>query len=292
MNQKFSKIIKSSFNVVSILLIISLWSGISYYSISKISSILTSNENTNLSNGEALYIEEQCNVHGINLHGSIVTYDSNDAYNYQYDVVLDQTSADNIIFYMDKAQKDENIKAILIEIDSYGGSPVAGEEIMNTLRQSQKPVVAFIRDAGLSAAYLAATGAETIFASKFSNIGSIGITMSYLEEVEKNEKEGLSYIDLSSAKYKDTGLSERKLSEEEKILLMRDVNLSHKYFIEIIAENRNLKINDIRRLADGSSMMGEAALENGLIDKIGTFSDALNFLSEKIGTQANICWTY
>jgi len=288
--QKITKIFKSSFNVISILVVIALWSGISYYVISKTPPIVVNNAITDTSNIEESPEPENCNVYGINLHGDVVTYNSNDAYNDQYDVILDQTSADDIIWAVNEAQGNDNIKAIVVEIDSYGGSGVAGEEMMTVLKQSKKPVIAFIRSAGLSAAYLAATGAETIFASNFSDVGSIGVTMSYLQETEKNTKEGLSYVNLSSGAYKDTGNPARTLSEDEKRLLMRDVKISHDYFVKLVSQNRNLSIETVRKFADGSSMMGEAALKNGLIDKIGIFPDVIDFLSEKIGATTEICW--
>lgn len=285
------KILKSSFNVISILVVIALWSGISYYVISNISKPSSNTDNsTNTSSTEKISEPENCNVYGINLHGDVVTYNSNDSYNNQYDVIYDQTSADDIIWAVNKAQDNDKIKAIVVEIDSYGGSGVAGEEMMTAFKQSKKPVIAFIRNAGLSAAYLAATGAETIFASNFSDVGSIGVTMSYLQEAEKNAKEGLSYVNLSSGAYKDTGNPARTLSEDEKRLLMRDIKISHEYFVKLVSHNRNLDIEKVRKLADGSSLMGEAALKNGLIDRIGIFPDVVSFLSEKIGTPAEICW--
>jgi protease-4 len=114
--------------------------------------------------------------------------------------------------------------------------------------------------------------------------------MSYLQETEKNTKEGLSYVNLSSGAYKDTGNPARLLSEDEKQLLMRDIKIGHEYFVKLVSQNRNLSIETVRKLADGSSMMGEAALKNGLIDKIGIYPDVVNFLSEKIGTTVDICW--
>lgn len=284
------RIIKSSFNVISILVVIAIWSGISYYLISNISKTSPSVATTDNSNTEESSEPENCNVYGINLHGEVVTYDSNDAYNDQYDVIYDQTSADDIIWAVNEAQGNDKIKAIVVEIDSYGGSGVAGEEMMTVFKQSKKPVIAFIRNAGLSAAYLAATGAETIFTSNFSDVGSIGVTMSYLQETEKNTKEGLSYVNLSSGAYKDTGNPARTLSEDEKQLLMRDIKIGHEYFVKLVSQNRNLSIEKVKNLADGSSMMGEAALKNGLIDKIGIYPDVKNFLSEKIGVPAEICW--
>lgn len=108
------RIIKSSFNIISILVVIALWSGISYYVISNISKTSTNvanNITTDTSNTEESSEPENCNVYGINLHGDVVTYNSNDSYNDQYDVILDQTSADDIIWAVTEAQDNDKIKA-------------------------------------------------------------------------------------------------------------------------------------------------------------------------------------
>jgi len=230
-----------------------------------------------------------CNVIGINLHGTVVTYipptnsdDSNDT--------ADMTSSDDILNYLEQAEADKDIKAIVLEIDSYGGSAVAAEEIANALKRVTKPTVAFIRDGGVSAAYWAATGADMIFASKNSDVGSIGVTMSYLDNVGQNQKEGFIYNQLSAGKFKDTGDPDKTLSWEEKNLLMRDINIVHQNFIKAVAENRNLDIKKVASLADGSTMLGEMALKNGLIDGIGRLFEAREYLKGKIGEDVEVCW--
>lgn len=111
-----SRIIKSSFNVISILVVIALWSGLSYYAISAISKPSSNTDNsTDTSSAETISEPENCNVYGINLHGDVVTYNSNDAYNDQYDVILDQTSADDIIWAVNEAQGNDSVKAIVVE---------------------------------------------------------------------------------------------------------------------------------------------------------------------------------
>src|SRR3989344_8571755 len=230
-----------------------------------------------------------CNVLGINLHGQLVTYipiDMGDSLIEDTDLV----SSDTVLYYIKQAKEDENIKAILLEIDSPGGTPVAGEEIANALKSSSKPTVAFIRQTGLSAAYWAATGAGRIFASKNSDVGSIGVTTSYLDNVSKNQKEGLSFIQLSVGKYKDTGNPDKPLSQEEINLFMRDLNIVHQNFIEAVSKNRNLPIEEVRKIADGSSVLGQRAKELGLIDEIGSLPEVEKYLSLKIGEKADICW--
>ncbi len=234
--------------------------------------------------------EDNCNVSGINFHGDLYTYIPASDYGADGNLMYDEVGAENLTYYIEEAEKNNNIKAIILEIDSRGGSPVAGEEIANVLRRVQKPTVALIRESGTSAAYYAATGADRIFASVNSDVGSIGVTMSYLDNSLQNQKEGLTYNQLSVGKYKDAGDPDRKLTTEEIAIFMRDLDIIHQNFIKAVAENRNLDINKVKALADGSSMLGEAALKNGLIDEIGDINSVKEYLKEKIGADIEICW--
>jgi len=230
-----------------------------------------------------------CNVAGIELRGDLVTYTieaeiDEDGY------ALDETSSENIVARINQAEENNSIKAIFLEIDSIGGYPIAGEEMANALKRATKPTIALIRGAGMSAAYYVATGADIIIASKLSYIGSIGTTGSYLDYAEQNRKNGLTFNQLSTGKYKDAGDPDKPLTWDEKTLLMRDINKLTEYFINDVAENRNLDVKKVRELADGSSMLGEMALENGLIDKIGGLPEVRQYVEEKIGEKTEICW--
>jgi signal peptide peptidase SppA len=234
--------------------------------------------------------ESDCNVMGLELHGDIVTYISHENYDEEGTATIDETASENINYQIATAESDDNIKAIILEVDSYGGSPVAGEEIANALRRASKPTVALIRTAGASSAYLSAVGTDRIFASKNSDVGSIGVTMSYLDYSQQNQDQGISYVTLSSGKFKDAGSSDRKLTAEEKELFLRDVKIIHNNFIDLVAEYRKLDVEQVRKLADGSTMLGEMALANGLIDEIGSHAEVNNYLKELLGEEISICW--
>lgn len=233
---------------------------------------------------------DKCNVIGINLHGFLSGYISNDNKNENGENTEDQSSSEDIVFAIQQADADDEIKAIILEVDSSGGFAVAGEEVANALKKVKKPTIAWIRELGLSAAYWSATGANTIFASTVSDVGSIGVTLSYLDNYKKNLKDGLTFNSLSTGKFKDTGNPGKLLTTEEKDLIMRDLNIANEHFIKSVAANRNLDIEKVRQLADGSSMPGELALQNGLIDKIGGIYQIKDYLKEKIGEDAEICW--
>jgi protease-4 len=232
---------------------------------------------------------EECSVLGINLHGSIITYVPEHAEGdsfFDYDV----TSSDDVIWSIKTANEDPSIKAILVEVDSGGGSPVAGEEISNAIKASKKPVVAVIRDTGVSSAYWSISSADKIFASANSDIGSIGVTMSYLSNSEKNKKEGLLYEEISSGKYKDSGSPDKTLTNDEKKLFMRDVNIIYNNFVKAVSENRLLTIDKVKGFADGSSVLGEKAKELGMIDEIGGMPEALGYIERLVGEKAEVCW--
>ncbi len=231
-----------------------------------------------------------CNTLGINLHGTLVTYipsqgsaDDPDDYQAEYG---DAVASENVVSSIQQANDDDSIKAIMLEVDSGGGSPVGGEEIAKALKASTKPTVAVIRQSGMSAAYWAATGAQQIFASRNSDVGSIGVTASYLENINKDEK----YIQLTSGKYKDTGNPDKPITDDEKALLMRDVKIIYQNFMADVANNRNVPLDQIQAIADGSSVLGDKAMELHLIDQIGGWPEAEKYIQQKIGEKPTYCW--
>ena len=234
-------------------------------------------------------MSKTCSVQGIMLRGTIYTYIPRDAENgadFDYDVV----TSDDVLWYINKANEDLGIRAILVEVDSGGGSPVAGEEIANAIKASKKPVVAVIRSVGASSAYWAISGADKIFASANSDVGSIGVTSSYLSNVEKNNKEGLNYEQITSGKYKDLGIPDKPLTAEDKKILLRDVNIIYNNFVKAVSENRGLTVAAVKGFADGSSVLGERAKELGMIDEIGGMLEAKSYIEDLILSKAEVCW--
>lgn len=234
--------------------------------------------------------EEYCNVYGAELHGDLITYISNDSLDEDGNLAEDQSSSEDILSVIHDANEEEDVKAILIEVDSYGGSPAAAEEINVAVKNSKKPVIAYIRSAGLSAAYWGISGADYIFALPVSDVGSIGATMSYVDNVEQNISEGLNYNELNTGKYKDTGDPDKVLTSEEKQLLMRDLNILKDLFVKTVSENRGIELAQVENLADGSSLVGQMALDEKLIDQIGSYDDVKEYIKKMIGEDVEVCW--
>ena len=241
------------------------------------------------------YVEEDyqdyCSVMGIMLNGELTTYamitgDESE------ELVSISTSADDILWAINDAEKSSSVSAIILEISSYGGSAVAGEEIAQALKDAEKPTVAWVRDAAVSAAYWAASGADYIVASAMSEIGGIGINGSYLDNVEQNKLEGLTYNQLTSAKFKDSGDPNRKMTAEEIAIWERDMAIMHEHFVNELSKNRGLELEKVRELADGSTMMGQMAFDNGLIDEVGGWDEVFDYIQTQVDVKDDdsVCW--
>ena len=238
--------------------------------------------------------DDSCNVIGIEIRGCIATYkpdSADDSSNlFSTDTCDTYTSSEEVVGLIESAMNVDEVKGVVLEIDSTGGMPVAAEEIATALKALGKPSVAWIRGYGDSAAYWIASSADTIVASENSDVGSIGVTQSYVDNVKQNQTEGLTYNQLISGKYKDIGTPDRSLTLEEKALIQRDLDITYENFVRTVATNRNLTVEKVRALADGSSMLGAMAKEKGLVDVLGTKPAVWKTLEDKINARPEVCW--
>ena len=200
------------------------------------------------------------------------------------------TVATDVEYGLKTAAENPDIKGLLIDVDSYGGGSEAGQEIANAIRDFGRPSVAVVHGGGVSSGYLVASAADHVFALADSTIGSIGATYSFLNQYEKNKKEGIVYEQLSSGPFKDTFSPDKPLTEDERKIITRDLNILRENFVQRIAEHRHLPAEKVDALADGSTMLGLQALESGLIDEIGGTRAALARLEQAIGEPVSLCW--
>jgi protease-4 len=171
--------------------------------------------------------------------------------------------------FLDSATNDSLIEGILVEINSPGGTPVASEQIADMLHRADLPVVGTVGDVAASGGYMVAAATDFLLASAMSDVGSIGVNMSYVEESQKNEEEGLTYVQLITGEFKDTGTPNRPITDEERELLQAGLVIIHNEFIDLVAEYRELDRADVEALANGATMPGRRAADVGLIDSIG-----------------------
>lgn len=221
-----------------------------------------------------------CNVAVLPIEGTILPFGG----------LIDEplvVTPDMVESYLTDLEEDESIKAVLIEVNSPGGTPVAAQRIAERIRSSSLPMVGMIGDIGASGGYMVAAATDHLIASAMSDVGSIGVTMSYLEESEKNDEEGLTYVQLTTGKFKDAGTPNRAITDEEREIFQRDLDVIHKEFIKMIAEYRNKPIEEISLLADGSSMTGVRALEVGLVDSLGGRAEAKAVLAKILNVETS-----
>ena len=190
-------------------------------------------------------------------------------------------SSKNIVSFIEDANQNPQIKAIVLEINSPGGSPVASDEISTAIKQSTKPVVSLIREVGASGGYWVSSATEYSVANRMSITGSIGVVSSYLEFSGLMEQYGVGYERLVSGNSKDIGSPFKKLSNQEKQILQKKIDLIHNYFVDEVATNRNLERAHVEKLATGEFYLGVEALELGLIDELGDLTTIQNYLTKQ-----------
>lgn len=235
-----------------------------------------------ISTNSEMISDGTCNIAVIPVVNEITSFDGGSLEDFDFENA-GVTSADRVVARIRAASADPDIQGIMLRVDSTGGGGVASEVIANELKSLSKPNAALIREVGTSGGYLISTGADTIIASALSDVGGIGVNMSYLDNSRQNTRNGIDYVQLTSVKYKDYGSPDRPMTSDERALKERDLAIYQKAFVEEVAANRNLPIEKIEKLADGSSMPGALALSNGLIDAMGNEQTAREWFAEKIG---------
>lgn len=192
---------------------------------------------------------------------------------------------EEIISQLDEAEKNPSVKAILLRVNSPGGSPAASQEIYEEIRKMEKPVVVSVSDTCASGAYYISCAADRIVANRSSSVGSIGVIMQIPNYEDLYEKLGIKYTTIKQGKYKDVGSSDRPINAEEMRLFEAQLKEIYRQFISDVAEARNMKVSEVEELATGWVFLGTEALELGLIDDIGNYKDAIDIAAELGGIE-------
>ncbi|OGY18600.1 MAG: hypothetical protein A2786_03825 [Candidatus Chisholmbacteria bacterium RIFCSPHIGHO2_01_FULL_52_32] len=174
--------------------------------------------------------------------------------------------------------KDDQVKAVVIELNSPGGSPVAADEIykaMKTFRASGKSVVVVMEDTATSGAYYIAVAADRIIASPATLTGSIGVISEITNIEELLKKVGVSVEVYKSGKFKDFSSFARGRTDEEKKLIQEYIDTAYDMFVSRVSEGRNMDKTVVHGLAQGQIYSGNKALELRLIDGLGSVEDGV-----------------
>ncbi len=195
-------------------------------------------------------------------------------------------SSDDILKLMKKYRKKSSIKAVLLRVNSPGGSVAPAQEIYREIARlrEKKPVVVSMETVAASAAYYISSNADAIVCSQGTITGSIGVIMILPEIHQIIQKIGADVNVIKAGKYKDIGSITRPLTEEERAILNGFAAEIHEQFISDVIRGRKGKIEEqkLREIADGRFFTGEKAKEWGLVDDIGNFYDAVK-IAAKLG---------
>lgn len=179
-----------------------------------------------------------------------------------------------------EAAADDSVKALVLRIDSGGGSATAAEEVGRELlrfkEQTQKPIVATMGNTGASAAYwIAACASDKIYANATTLTGSIGVYMPYMNTEELFKKIGITSDKIKSGPYKDIMSNDRPMTTEEKQILQNIVDEIYDQFVYTVSAGRRMETSKVRAIADGRIYTGRQAKNIGLVDELGDYYDAL-----------------
>ena len=192
-------------------------------------------------------------------------------------------SAEDVAANVRKADSNPAISAILIDINSPGGSAVASEELARAVGQAEKPVVALIRDVGASGAYWVASSSDVIVASPLSITGGVGATASYLEFSGLFERYGIGYRRVVSGEFKDVGTPFKNATDDEELLLQQMIEFTGDYFASSVQKNRGLSDEVADSISSGRIYTGQQAKAINLVDELGNMDAAEQEIIKMIG---------
>ncbi len=185
-------------------------------------------------------------------------------------------------------RRDDEIKGIIIRIDSPGGAVAPSQEIYDEIlkvRADKKKIYTSMGSLAASGGYYIASASDRIFANPGTLTGSIGVIMAFSNAEKLMNKIGLRPEVIKSGKFKDTGSPLRSMTKKERQYLQSVVNDVHQQFVEAIAKGRNMDIKEASKFADGRIFTGRKAHEMKLVDDLGGLEFTISKLGEALGIE-------
>ncbi len=191
---------------------------------------------------------------------------------------------------LEEIAKNSRIKALIVHIDSPGGTFVGGEQLYDALRDiaAHKPVVAVMGTVAASAGYMAAVAGDRIFAHQGTITGSIGVIMQTTDITVLLDKLGISAEAIKSTPLKASPSPLEPLSDEARAASQAIIDDMYGLFVEMVAKPRGFDMSRARALADGRVFTGRQAVANGLIDAIGGEAEARDWLAAERDIPRNL----
>lgn len=198
------------------------------------------------------------------------------------------TESSRIVEQFQQYNENESVKAILFHINSGGGLVAASQEIYETIRRVRdggKPVIVSMESVAASGGYYVACGADTIMANPGTTTGSIGVIAQFINLKDLLNNVGIKYEVIKSGRFKDTGSFHRDLTTADKNYLQSWVDDAYYQFVDVVVYERKLSREKVLQLADGRVFTGKQAYEEGLIDLLGDYEEAVRLAAEMGGIE-------
>ena len=186
----------------------------------------------------------------------------------------------SVINQIKEAKSNSNVKAILLSVNTPGGGVYETAELYNELKNSGKDVYVSMKKQATSGGYYVSMAAKKIFANTETTTGSLGVIMSYVSAQKFLNDHGIKQETIRSGEQKAVGGLTEDLPESTRKIYQEQNKEAYDRFVKAIAQGRNMSEDEVRKLADGRTYTGTQAVENKLIDKIGTEEDLINFIKE------------
>lgn len=193
----------------------------------------------------------------------------------------------NTLNLIEDLKNSSNNKGILLYVNSPGGSVTASDDLYLKLNEyteeTGRPVWTYMADQACSGGYYISMASEKIYANRNTWTGSIGVIISLMNYKGLYEKMGLKGIYITSGNNKAMGAGDLDLTEEQQQILQSLVDESYEQFVGIVAEGRNIKVSEVKKIADGRIYSAKQALDNKLIDEIATYEEMTEAFSRELG---------
>lgn len=186
----------------------------------------------------------------------------------------------SIINQIREAKFNSNVKAILLSVNTPGGGVYETAELYNELKNSGKDVYVSMKKQATSGGYYVSMAAKKIFANTETTTGSLGVIMSYVSAQKFLNDHGVKQETIRSGEQKAVGGLTEDLPESTRKIYQEQNKEAYDRFVKAIAQGRSMSEDEVRKLADGRTYTGTQAVENKLVDKIGTEEELINFIKE------------
>lgn len=195
------------------------------------------------------------------------------------------TESEKFIEDLERFEDDDNIKGVIVRVDSPGGAVAPSQEMFYAIQRlaDEKPLAVSMGTVAASGGYYAACGSETIFANPGTITGSIGVITQFFNVEQLVDRANVEVHTVKSGDFKDSGSPFREFTDDDEEYFAEMVFDIHDQFVEDVAECRDMEMHEVEQVADGRVFTGRQAYEKNLVDELGSLRDVVDYMADETG---------